>query len=828
MAVPNLCNASGNGTLSLNLHCACRVRIQNHCHDSLEVKVMRKKHSAWLVVAAGTVLASVSIVLAQSGGQTPIYLDAKRPIEERIDDLMSRMTLKEKVGQLNLPAFFVDRLGKDIPAKVEACRKFTAGTYTQEIGPGSGFFGLAGQILPEGTRRQAEYFNELQKIALTQTRLKIPLMEDEEGTHGAMFSGATVFPEGLAVGSSFDLDLVQAIYAAAAEEARAVGIHMLSTLVMETLRDPRMGRNEEAYTEDPYLYMRIGEAIVRATQGYDISAPDKVIAVLTDFPTQSEPASGLERGAIEVSERSLRENFLPPWIGAITKAGGLGVMAGYPEVEDVPAHASVKWMNDVLRQEIGFKGIVESEGDGFSTLQYEHIVPTQKEAGLLALRAGVDLNITYEPAYMGPLVESVEEGRVPMALVDRAVRRVLEMKFRLGLFESPYVDVDHAVQVVHSQANQDLALRAGREGIVLLKNDKNLLPLKKDLKSVAVIGPNADDVMNQLGDYSPIKVLQHVMTMIEGIKAAVSPQTKVTHVRGCEVTGTDKSGFADAVKAAKGADVAIVVVGERQHITSGTDRHRMETDGEGHDVASLDLSGVQEDLIQAVFETGTPTVVVLINGRPLSTRWTSEQVPALVEAWEPGERGGEAVADVLFGNYNPTGRLAISVPRHSGQLPVYYNYKPSKAYWLNRGWSGHNGYVDMPATPLYPFGYGLSFTNYEYSNLRIEPAEIHPGGEARVTLDVKNTGDRAGVETVQLYIHEKYAPVSTPVKQLRGFERVALQPGETKPVTLRLTPEDLQLLDIDMRWRVVPGDFEIMVGKSSADVPRQRILKVTP
>jgi beta-glucosidase len=790
--------------------------------------MMRKKPLWWLVPAAGAVLASISVILWQAGRRAPIYLDPKRPLEERIDDLMSRMTLKEKVGQLNLPCVYVRELGGDIPSKAEACKRFAAGTYTQEIGPACGFFTLANEILHEGARQQAEYFNELQKIALTQTRLKIPVMEDEEGTHGAMFPGGTVFPEGLAVGSSFDMDLVKAIYAAAAAEARAVGIHMLSTLVMEVDRDPRLGRNEEAYTEDPYLYMRIGESIVRATQGSDISAPDKVIAVLTDFPTQSEPASGLERGAIEVSERSLRENFMPPWIGAISKAGGLGVMAGYPEIEDVPAHASVKWMNDVLRQEIGFKGVVESEGGGFSTLIYEHIVPTQKEAGLLALRAGVDLDITYEPAYMGLLVESVEEGRVPMALVDRALRRVLELKFRLGLFEDPYVNVDRAVRVVHSQSNQDLALRAAREGIVLLKNDKNLLPLEKDLKSVAVIGPNADDVWNQLGDYSPQEILQHVTTVIEGIKAVVSPRTKVTLARGCAITGTDKSGFAEAVRAAKGADVAIVVVGERQHTTNAADLDAGPTDGEGHDVASLDLSGVQEDLIQAVLATGTPTVVVLINGRPLSTRWTSEHVPALLEAWEPGERGGEAVADVLFGNYNPTGRLAISVPRHSGQLPVYYNYKPSKAYWIDGGWTNHRGYVDMPGTPLYPFGYGLSYSNFDYSNLHVEPAEIHPGGEARVTLDVKNRGDRAGVETVQLYIHEEYAPISTPVKQLRGFERVALEPGETKTVTLKLATEDLQLLDIDMRWRVVPGDFEIMVGKSSADIPLQGILKVTP
>jgi beta-glucosidase len=778
-------------------------------------------------MASAVVLASIPLVLAQAGDSKPVYLDPQRPLEERVDDLMRRMTLKEKVGQLNLPCVYVGELGKDVATKREACKRFAAGTYTQEIGPGCGFFTLADEILPEGTRQQAEFFNALQKIALTETRLKIPLLEDEEGTHGVMAPGNTVFPEGLAVGSSFDMDLVRDIYAAAAQEARAEGIHMLSTLVMEVNRDPRMGRNEEAYTEDPYLYMRIGETMVRAMQGYDLSAPDKVVTVLTDFPTQSEPASGLERGAIEVSDRSLRENFMPPWIGSITKAGGLGVMAGYPEIEDLPAHASVKWMNDVLRGEIGFRGIVESEGGGIETLVYEHIVPTQKEAGLLALRAGVDVDISYEPAYMGPLVESVEEGRVPMALVDRALRRVLELKFRLGLFENPYVNVDHALEVVHTPAHQELALRAGREGIVLLKNDHSLLPLRQNLNSVAVIGPNADDVMNQLGDYSPKSVPQHVTTVVEGIKKAVSPQSKVTQVHGCEITGTDKSGFAEAVAAAKRADVAIVVVGERQHRTNGIDR-ALPTDGEGHDVASLDLTGVQEDLIQAVFATGTPTVVVLINGRPLSTRWTAEHVSALVEAWEPGERGGEAVADVLFGNYNPSGRLAISVPRHSGQLPVYYNYKESKAYWTERGWAGHNGYVDMPGTPLYPFGYGLSYTNFEYSNLHVEPAEIHAGGEARVTVDVKNTGSRAGVETAQLYIHEKYAPVSVPVKQLRGFERVALAPGATKTVSFKLTPEDLQLLDIDLRWRVAPGDFEIMVGKSSADIALQGILKVAP
>src|SRR3984957_916096 len=309
---------------------------------------MTKNLSLLVATAVSAALFYTLTLAAQAGGALPAYLDPKRPINERIDDLMSRMTLKEKVGQLNLPCVYVDELGKDIPSKMEACRRFAAGTYTQDIGPGCGFFTLANEILHEGTRQQAEYFNELQKIALTQTRLKIPLLEDEEGTHGAMMPGATVFPEGLAIGRWFDMDLAKSVYAAAAAEARAVGIHALSTLVMELDRDPRMGRNEEAYTEDPYLYERIGESIVRGTQGGNIAEPDKVIAVLTDFPTQSEPTSGLERGAIEVSERSLRENFMAPWIGAISKAGGLGVMAGYPEVEDVPSHASEKWMTGVL------------------------------------------------------------------------------------------------------------------------------------------------------------------------------------------------------------------------------------------------------------------------------------------------------------------------------------------------------------------------------------------------------------------------------------------------------------------------------------------------
>jgi len=748
----------------------------------------------------------------QAGEGRPAYLDASQPIKVRVNDLMQRMTLKEKIGQLNLPCAYVDELGKTADEKAEAVRKFAAGTYTNEIGPGSGFFTLANTLRNGDLAWEVNYLNELQKIALTQTRLRIPLLEDEEGTHGAMFPGATVFPEGLAIGSTFDMPLVQRIYAAAAEEARAVGIHILSTLVLELDRDPRMGRNMEAYTEDPYLYAQVARNIVEGAQGSDVAGPNKVVALMTDFPTQSEPSSGMERGAIEISERSLRENYLVPWVASFN-AGALGVMAGYPEIDDVPEHSSEKWNTDILRRELGFGGIVVSEGGGFESLVYENVAAGQKQAGAMALRAGVDMDITYEAAYMEPLMQGVERGEIPEALVDRAVRRVLELKFRLGLFDHPYVDLSHAQQVVHSAEHRELALQAAREGIVLLKNDNNLLPLKKDLKSVAVIGPDADDGWSQLGDYAPSVVPQKITTILDGIRAKVSPGTKVLYAHGCDVIG-GKEDFAEAVQAARQADIAIVVVGERPDNTGRGDATA--TDGEGFDVASLDLTGSQENLVKAIQDTGTSVVLVLVNGRPLSIPWEAAHLSASIEAWEPGEAGGEAVADVLFGDYNPSGRLAISVPRSSGQLPDYYNYKPSKEYWINRGWSHDGGYVDMPGTPLWSFGYGLSYTEFQYSNLRVAPAQISAGEAAKVTVDVRNIGQRAGIDVVQMYVHQRVAPVSLPVRQLRGFERVSLEPGATRTVTFTIRPEDLMYLDRDMLWRVAPGGVDVMIG-SAAD-----------
>jgi beta-glucosidase len=437
-----------------------------------------------------------------------------------------------------------------------------------------------------------------------------------------------------------------------------------------------------------------------------------------------------------------------------------------------------------------------------------------KESGALCLRAGVDVSIWFEDAYLTPMWENVKESKVAMDDIDRAVRRILKVKFMLGLFENPYVDVDRAVKESNTGQNRELTLQVAREGIVLLKNEKGLLPLNKDTKSIAVIGPNADNALNQLGDYTYTSVLQDVVTVLEGIKKKVSPKTKVTYVKGCEVIGDGADEIKQAAQAANKADVAIVVVGE-SHTNRGGEIWA--TNGEGHDVASLDLTGRQEELIQAVFATGTPTIVVLINGRPLSIRWVAENIPAILEAWNCGEEGGNAVADILFGDYNPEGRLPVTNPRHAGQLPVYYNYMPSKAYWARDG-NRKNRYADMPATPLWEFGYGLSYTTFEYSNLRITPEVTGPAGEVNVSVDVKNTGSREGCEVVQLYINDEYSSVSTPVKELKGFEKICLAPGEKKTVKFRLTPDHLSLFDINLKQVVEPGTFSVMVGSSSEDI----------
>jgi beta-glucosidase len=752
---------------------------------------------------------------AQKINEAPVYKNPVFTTEQRIDDLLARMTVEEKVGQMNMPCAYKQRIGWGLELgpvsihrqmtleerliQMEGCRKFARGDHNDQIGQGGGFFTLADRLIYEGTFKQAEFFNELQKIAINESRLGIPVLQIEEGTHGFMCAGGTVFPEGLAIGSTWNMDLVRRMYAAVAKEARSTGVHVLSTLVIEPNRDPRLGRNQEAYSEDPWLCSVISETIVEAIQGYDVSANDKTIAALCHFPGQSEPVSGLERGAMEIPERKLRNVFLPPWVAGVKKQGALAVMATYPAIDNIAVHSSDKILKGILREEMGFKGIVLSEGMGITTLIDEHMVATEKEAGQIAAMAGVDVGISMEDAYLGKLVESVKEGRIPVKAIDDAVRNILYVKFKLGLFENPYVDPEYAASVVNSEEHKQLALQVAREGIVLLRNEKNILPLKRDLKSIAVIGPVADADLDQIGDYIPHNIPQDIVTPLEAIRTRVSGRSKVTYVKGCNVIGNDLNEINKAKDAARRSDVAIVVIGEAGNSTNG----------EGRDVASLDLTGMQEELLMAVQSTGTPVIVVLINGRPLSVNYASEHSQAIVEAWMCGEQGGNAIADVLFGDYNPGGRLPVTVPRHSGQLPSYYNHSKTK--------EGKN-YIDMKGTPLYEFGFGLSYTTFEYSNLNISPSDIGPGGEIEVSLNIKNTGTLKGDEVVQLYLNDMLSSVATPVKELKGFSRVSLEPGETKPVNFRLLPEDLALLNANMRYEVEPGTFQVMVGSSSYDI----------
>ena len=786
-----------------------------------QIPVCQRKYSSRLALKGMLILLLAAFPSGQSYAQQPIYLDSSKPVEQRINDLLQRMTLEEKIGQMNMPCSYLSVFGKNHEENLEFARRFTEGTLRDDLGPGGGFFTLANSVLDKGTVQQADFFNTLQTIATEKTRLKIPLLQTEEGTHGLMCADGTIFPEGLAIGSTWNLDLIKAMYEITAREGRAVGIHQLFTLVIEPARDPRLGRNQEAYSEDPYLVSCIAGTIVKAVQGNDISAPDKCVAGFCHYPGQSQPVSGLERGAMEISEWTLRSVFLPPWETAIKEGRALGVMATYPAINGVATHASSYILTDILRHELGFEGLVLCEGGGLSTLVYEGVAENQKKAGILALNAGVDVGISYEEAYLAPLVQSVREGLVSEDLIDRAVRRILRQKFRLGLFEKPFVDVQQAKEVVHTKEHQDVAYQAAKEGIVLLKNDNQLLPLSKDIKSIAVIGPNADHEKNLLGDYTSINVTQDIITILEGIKSKVGNTTDVRYVKGCNVIGNDLNEIKQASQAAGQSDAAIVVLGENEWRTPG----KKGTVGEAYDAATLELTGMQQELVKAVCETGTPTVVVLVNGRPLATRWIAENVPVIVEAWCPGEKGGAAVADVLFGDYNPSGHLPVTIPRHAGQLPVYYNYPPSKKYWLENAWG--KPYVDMAPTPLYPFGHGLSYTTFQYSDLRITPGQIGPDETVRIHVMVTNTGTRAGADVVQLYLNDPISTVSTSVKELRGFKKVWLKPGQSTDVKFELGFKHFSLINRHLKRVVEPGQFKVLVGQSSDEIALQGTFQIT-
>ena len=740
----------------------------------------------------------------QAKTDAPRYKDSTLPVADRVANLLPRMTLEEKVEQLSWTwqrnVQVIDPTGT---YTTETARKAVESEWNPDF-----------KLTP---RNAAILRNAVQRYQLEKTRLGIPIIFPGEALHGYMEYGSTSFPQALGLAATWDTALVKRIFSAAANEAGSRGAGQVFTPVLDLARDPRWGRTEETYGEDPFLISRIGIAAIEGLQG-DSYIIDRhhVMATAKHFAVHGVPEGGTNTAPGNISERVIREDYLPPFQAAVQEGHAGSVMASYNEIDGVPSHANHWLLDRVLRQEWHFDGYVSSDDNGLQMLMgTHHVAHDMAEAAREGLAAGVDFDISDEPVYPG-LAEQVKLGLVPESKVDQAVARILTAKFRLGLFDNPYVDPDNAEKITNSAEHRKLAAEAARKVIVLLKNDKNLLPLDvTKLKSIAVIGPNAADV--HLGGYS--RDPGYGVSVLDGIKAKVGDKVKVLYAEGCKIT-TAPQGFSGwfandvqlvdpktqtasiqaAVDTAKKADVAIVVVGENE----STNR---EAWAENHlgDRDSLDLLGAQNDLVKAVVETGKPVVVLLLNGRPLSVNYIAEKVPAILEGFYLGEEGGTGAADVIFGDANPGGKLPITFPHTVGALPDYYNHKPS----------ANRTYEFSTRQPLFPFGYGLSYTTFKFDNLKVEPPQIMQAGVAKVSVDVTNTGSREGDEVPQFYIHQRVASVTQPVMQLKGFERITLKPGEKRTVTFSVTPETLSILNIDMYRAVEPGVFDLMVGPSS-------------
>lgn len=744
----------------------------------------------------------------------PLYKDATRPVDERVHDLLSRMTLEEKVAQ-TLAIWkgkekITDEKGGFDPAR--------AGTI---LGRGIGQIARPSELRDRptkivlGPRENAVFVNAVQKWLVENTRLGIPALTHEEALHGLTAPRGTNFPIPIALASTWDPALLEKVMSVAALEARARGTHLVLSPVLDLARDPRWGRTEETYGEDPYLVSRLGVAAIRGYQGSGRAlARDKVFATAKHFAGHGPHEGGINTAPTEFAERILRDQYLFPFEAAITETGVMAVMPSYNELDGVPAHKN-RWLLDrVLRQEWGFQGVVVSDYYAIEQMVSRHGVAVDlSDAARQALEAGVDIELPDVKAYetLGDLVKT---GRVAEAALDRSVARLLKAKFLAGLFEDPYVDPDRAESVSNAPEHQALALEAARRSIVLLKNDKGLLPLDRaKLRTIAVIGPNAKGV--RLGGYSSTP--GRGVDVLQGVTDKAGPGVRVLHAEGVRITehepnwtadvvvfadpAKNRARIAEAVKVARQADVVVLVIGTNE----STSREAW-ADNHLGDAADLSLASQQEELVDAVRGTGKPVVVVLINGRPLAIPHVAESVPAILEGFYLGQEGGTALAEVLFGDYNPGGKLPISFPRATGQIPVYYGRKPTS----------FRSYVDLAREPLFAFGHGLSYTSFEIGKPRVSPERIGPAGQATVSVEVKNVGRRAGDEVVQLYVRDKVASVTRPARELRGFQRVTLAPGERKTVTFTLGPAELRFVDEQMRRVVEPGLFDLMVGTSSA------------
>jgi beta-glucosidase len=782
-------------------------------------------------IHARTLFAVALVLLAAFGGAgilaqgKPAYLDARAPVDQRVADLLSRMTLEEKVAQLGSvwedtnfvkdpQLLFVDEKGAFLPDRAAVFLKDGLGEFSRPSDGG------------RDARSMAEFTNTVQKWVKENTRLGIPVLFHDECLHGHVAKGGTSYPQAIALASTWDPELVTEIFTATAAEARARGVQQCLAPVLDLARDPRWGRTEETYGEDPYLVSKIGVAAIHGFQG---SGPgvDKahVMATAKHFAVHGQPEGGTNVAPGNYSERVVREYFLKPFEAAVKDGHVDAVMPSYNEIDGIPSHSNAHLLQDILRQEWGFQGLVTSDYFGPTELRTVHHVVANDEAGAkLALESGVNVELPFAGTYKN-LVAMVRQGQVAGSTLDGSVALVLTAKFLAGLFDDPYVDPSYAGKITNDPEHQQLALKAAHEALILLKNQDHVLPLTKGkYKRIAVVGPNAADV--HLGGYSSKP--GRGVSVLQGIKNKVGSSATVLYAEGCRITetqpdwnadkvvlgdpGLNAKRIADAVKVAQGADIIILALGGNEQ----TSREAWAINHPG-DRDDLDLLGNQDDLVKAMLALQKPIIVFLQHGRPNSINFIEQHVPAILEGWYAGQEGGTAVADVLFGDYNPGGKLPITVPRSVGQLPDYYYQKPS----------AKREYLGSSVLPLFPFGWGLSYSTFKYEGLKATPDKIGIEGEAKITVQVTNSSEVAGDEVVQLYIRQEVSSVTRPVKELRGFRRISLGPGETKTVEFSLGPNELSYLNREMHRVVEAGTFTVMVGGNSVDLSATKLQVVS-
>lgn len=764
----------------------------------------------------------------------PLYKDSTLSLDARVADLLSLMTLEEKTAQLA-------GVWSNALTDTET-RAFNLDKAKQVIPYGTGHVTRVGVVSMLPPQKSAELANAIQQYLVNETRLGIPGIVHEESCAGYLAKDATTFPQAIGLAATWEPELVQEMASVIRKQMRAVGAHHTLAPVLDVARDPRWGRFEETFGEDPFLITAMGVSYIKGVQSEDWT--QGILATAKHFMGYSLPEGGLNWAPSHITPRMMREVYLTPFAAAIKEANVASFMNGYQEIDGIPCGSSVELLVKLLREELGFSGTLVSDYFTINMfVEYHRIAATKAEAAKYALEAAIDVELPDADCYGQPLLDAVRAGDIPMDLVDASVTRVLRQKIQLGLLENPYVDAARVPEIYSDESSLTLSKTLAAKSVVLLENKNQTLPLPKTLKRIAVIGPNADNARHMQGDYhypahmegishndvtmeapAPVAEGPHVdwnahrpptTTVLAGIRQRVSADTEVTFARGCDVTGSDTSGFEEALALARNADVAVVVVGDRSGL--GVDC----TSGEAVDRARLTLPGVQQDLVLAVAKTGTPTIVISLNGRPPVLTEIVGRVDALLLGWLPAQEGGAGIADVLFGDAAPGGRLPMTLPRDVGQVPTYYAHKPSgaRSHW-------HGDYVDMSVKPLYPFGYGLSYTTFTYSNLSVSQNTVNASDTVTVQFDLTNSGSVAGEEVIQLYIADPVASVTRPVKQLKAFKRIALDAGQTRRVMIALPVAHFGFYDRSMNYIVEAGKVEVMVGASSDDVRLSASLEI--